>query len=215
MTVGRYESAGAITTIDLAGISAGASASMVLVNGGFLIRDKAGDYTGITWGAIGDPASNQGRTELLRYDSPTLAGFVLSASIGEAGDYWGVMLRYAGEFSGFRVAAGIGYEDATDKPTGVGPIGTCGCPRRRVRRTWLMPEKSRPGAPVCRSCTCRPACSRKAITWRRTTITRRRPRNPVTGYWGQVKDHKDSTQWLIQAGITKNWFGFGNTAHLR
>src|SRR4029077_11525452 len=124
VTVGRYESAGAITTIDLAGISAGASASVVLVNGGFLIRDKAGNYTGISWGAIGDPASNQGRTELLRYDSPTLAGFVLSASIGEAGDYWGVMLRYAGEFSAFRVEAGIGYEDATDIPTGVGPIGT-------------------------------------------------------------------------------------------
>ena len=34
----------------------------------------------------------------------------------------------------------------------------------------------------------------------------------MTGYWGQVKDHKDSTQWLVQAGITKNWFGFGNTA---
>ena len=23
---------------------------------------------------------------------------------------------------------------------------------------------------------------------------------------------KDANQWLIQAGITKNWFGFGNTA---
>ena len=60
---------------------------------------------------LGDPAANQGRTELLRYDSPTIGGFVASASIGEAGDYWGVMLRYAGEFSGFRVAAGIGYEN--------------------------------------------------------------------------------------------------------
>src|SRR5262245_58088988 len=36
LTVGRYESAGAITTIDLGGISAGASASVVLVNGSFL-----------------------------------------------------------------------------------------------------------------------------------------------------------------------------------
>src|SRR5262245_29132793 len=126
LTVGRYESAGAITTIDLAGIGAGASASVVLVNGGFLARGTNGDYTGISWANIGDPSSNQGRTELIRYDSPTLAGFVLSASIGEAGDYWGVMLRYAGEFSGFRVAAGIGYEDVTDTQTGVageaGPV---------------------------------------------------------------------------------------------
>ncbi len=40
-----------------------------------------------------------------------------SASIGEAGDYWGAMLRYAGEFSGVRIAAGIGYEKASDRAT--------------------------------------------------------------------------------------------------
>ena len=113
LTVGRYESAGAITTIDLAGISAGASASMILVNGSFLVRGNNGAFTGVSWADLGDPAANQGRTELLRYDSPTIGGFVASASIGEAGDYWGVMLRYAGEFSGFRVAAGIGYENRT------------------------------------------------------------------------------------------------------
>ncbi len=44
LTVGRYESAGAITTIDLAGIGAGASASVILVNGGFLIRGPQGQY---------------------------------------------------------------------------------------------------------------------------------------------------------------------------
>ena len=117
LTVGRYESAGAITTIDLAGISAGASASVVLVNGSFLARGKGGEYFATPFSTFGDPAANQGRTELIRYDSPTVAGFVASASIGEAGDYWGVMLRYAGEFSGFRVAAGIVYEDVTDKQT--------------------------------------------------------------------------------------------------
>ncbi len=79
------------------------------------------------------PAANQGRTELLRYDSPTLAGFVLSASIGEAGDYWGVMLRYAGEFSGFRVAAGIGYENVTDKFTSA--------PVQQVPTIWLAIQR--------------------------------------------------------------------------
>jgi hypothetical protein len=33
------------------------------------------------------------------------------------------------------------------------------------------------------------------------------------GYWGQaVIDEADAHQWMIQAGITKNWFGLGNTA---
>ena len=119
LTVGRYESAGAITTIDLAGIGAGASASVILVNGSFLVRGPAGQYFGLNWANLGDPAANQGRTELIRWDSPTWQGFILSASIGEAGDYWGVMLRYANEFNGVRVAAGIGYEDATDTQTAI------------------------------------------------------------------------------------------------
>jgi hypothetical protein len=211
VTVGRYESAGAITTIDLAGISAGASASMVLVNGGFLIRDKSGAYTGISWGAIGDPASNQGRTELLRYDSPTLAGFVLSASIGEAGDYWGVMLRYAGEFSGFRVAAGIGYEDATDKPTGVGPIGTLAAGQAGPANLVDAGEVKAWGAGL--SVLHVPSGLFAQGHYMAANFDNPNPAgNPVTGYWGQVRDHKDSTQWLVQAGITKNWFGFGNTA---
>ena len=49
LTVGRYESAGAITTIDLAGIGAGASASVILVNGGFLIRGPQGQYLATTF----------------------------------------------------------------------------------------------------------------------------------------------------------------------
>jgi hypothetical protein len=40
----------------------------------------------------------------------------------------------------------------------------------------------------------------------------RAPLTQTTTYWGQVLGHADSTQWLIQAGITKNWTGFGNTA---
>ena len=54
LTVGRYESAGAITTIDLAGISAGASASMILVNGSFLIRDT--DWQ-LYWLSVGAPSA--------------------------------------------------------------------------------------------------------------------------------------------------------------
>ena len=38
----------------------------------------------------------------VRYDSPSYHGFIYSASINEAGDYWGSMLRYANEFNGFR-----------------------------------------------------------------------------------------------------------------
>jgi hypothetical protein len=202
LTVGRYESAGAITTIDLAGIAPAASASMVLVNGGFLIRDSFGAYGAMSWGAMGDPAANQGRTELIRYTSPTVAGFIFDASIGEAGDYWGAMLRYAGEFSGFRVAAGIGYEKVTDRVTaaspGAGPSNLIG-PDPEVE-AWgaglsVMHVPSglfAQGHYMAAEYSCNGSTG--------------------SGYWGQTTDCKsDADQWLIQAGIAKNWFGIGNT----
>ncbi len=202
LTVGRYESAGAITTIDLAGISAGASASMILVNGSFLIRDTAGNYTGVSWAAIGDPAANQGRTELIRYDSPTIAGFVASASIGEAGDYWGVMLRYAGEFSGFRVAAGIGYENVTDRPTSVAGLAGPG------DLDAVKPEVQAWGAGL--SVLHVPS---GLFAQGHYMAAEFKQNTALSGYWGQnAANKKDADQWLIQAGITKNWFGPGNTA---
>ncbi len=48
------------------------------------------------------------RTSVIKYISPTIAGFSLGASYGED-DYWDVALRYAGEFGAIRVAAGVGY----------------------------------------------------------------------------------------------------------
>src|SRR5262245_14559758 len=209
LTVGRYESAGAITTIDLAGISAGASASVVLVNGSFLLRDKSGAYTGVSWANLGDPAANQGRTELIRYDSPTVAGFVLSASIGEAGDYWGVMLRYAGEFSGFRVAAGIGYENATDTQTGIGAVpggAASAAGPANLGDPTLNGEVKAWGAGL--SVLHVPS----GLFAQGHYMVADFSGTGSTAYWAQVADKKDATQWLIQAGITKNWFGIGNTA---
>lgn len=58
--------------------------------------------------------------DVLRYDSPTLQGFVLSASwgssqdLGGTGDTWDIALRYQGEFSGFKLAGGVGYRRDTD-----------------------------------------------------------------------------------------------------
>ena len=76
LTVGRYESAGVVQTIDLGGIGMVASSSFILVNGSFFIRGPTGQYYAMSWANIGDPAANQGRTELVRYDSPTWHGFI-------------------------------------------------------------------------------------------------------------------------------------------
>lgn len=63
------------------------------------------------------------RDQIVRYDSPTMAGFIVSGS-HDGNDLWDVALRYAGEFGGFRVAAGIGYrnDDAIELATIVGAL---------------------------------------------------------------------------------------------
>ncbi len=54
------------------------------------------------------------RANLVRYDSPTIGGFMFSASWGED-DMWDVALRYAGEFNGIKIAGGIGYHVERDR----------------------------------------------------------------------------------------------------
>jgi len=68
------------------------------------------------------------RANVVRYDTPTMAGFTLSAAAGED-DIWDVALRYAGEHAGFKLAAGIAYGESTDRCNGPGvPANTCTAP---------------------------------------------------------------------------------------
>ena len=69
------------------------------------------------------------RKNIVRYDTPTYSGFLLSAAWGED-DYWDVALRYAGELGGFKVAAGVAYSEDTD--TNNGAAGTFDPPIRAV-----------------------------------------------------------------------------------
>ncbi|MCC7252559.1 porin [Hyphomicrobium sp.] len=66
---------------------------------------------------IGDggdqPGEGERRYNLIKYDTPEFAGFTASASWGED-DFWDIALRWAGEFGGFKIAAGIGYGEQSD-----------------------------------------------------------------------------------------------------
>ena len=58
---------------------------------------------------IGNPFDGT-RAQVVRYVSPSLAGFNISAAWIDQGDSsWDAALRYAGEFGAIRVAAGVGY----------------------------------------------------------------------------------------------------------
>jgi hypothetical protein len=53
------------------------------------------------------------RGDFLRYDSPAIHGFVLTAAVGE-NDVWDVGLRYAGDWDEVQIAGGVGYMDARE-----------------------------------------------------------------------------------------------------
>lgn len=75
--------------------------------------------TALTWGGAGAciPGDCYGvPTNNVRYDSPTFAGFSVSATWGED-DFWDIAGRYAGELHGFKIAGAIAYAESTDANT--------------------------------------------------------------------------------------------------
>lgn len=90
------------------------------MGGGFFLRFKSGALSGITLGDVynhfnGDTAN------VVRYDTPAIAGLVFSASYGED-DIWDVGAKYEGSFNSIKLAASIAYTHATDE-TGLGGDG--------------------------------------------------------------------------------------------
>jgi hypothetical protein len=90
------------------------------IGGGFILRRADGALTSadLTWGSVynhfnGDTAN------LVRYDSPEIAGFIASASWGED-DIWDIGLRYATEGRGFKFEGVIAYTEVTDQASVVG-----------------------------------------------------------------------------------------------
>jgi hypothetical protein len=190
-TMGRLTGAGAIATIDLGGIGNVASSGVSLAGGNLSFAN------GRSIAQVTDQAGDFGyRQDGVRWDSPTIQGFVLSASIGETlresvvgatgpapdGRVWGVALRYANEFNGVRIAAGIGYEKAVDEastPVNTDAVNFGGSLALLHVATGLFVQGD----------------------------IMRFERTPVAG-----GPDVEGDRWMIQGGITRNWFGIGNTA---
>lgn len=215
VTVGRLTTSGAVAGIDLGNVQVVASSSPGLIGGGLFWRGPNGEITNVTINSTTDAgAYPTTRGEGIKWTSPTLHGFVLSASIAEAasvetyqsvagnppvvtdsftGRNLGVDLKYAGEFNGVRVAAGIGWEHFEGNGDGVlNPIAAASETEQWgfsmalmhvptglfVQGDYLSGEHTGPATNVL-----------------------------TTGYAGK----RDTTRWLVQAGLVRNFFGIGNT----
>lgn len=75
--------------------------------GNFGVRGTDGALTGVLWqdilGAVGG-----GQEDIVKYDTPSIYGFILSASWGD-NDIYDVGLRFQKEWNSVKIAAGIGY----------------------------------------------------------------------------------------------------------
>ncbi len=193
ITLGRLTVSGPQSVIDLGGIGNIASGSLSLLGGAMRFRDSAGTLTTRTISNGTDAAADfNNRVDGIKWDSPTFAGFVFGASVGEAtkvdraddiGTLWAVNLRYANEFNGVRVAAAIGYEVSKEEET-----------MTSVNRT----DSKNLGLSG-------------SLMHVATGLF-------VQSQWNRFDRGNDdltsdrSNQWLVQAGVSRNWFGIGNTA---
>jgi len=141
------------------------------------------------------------RRNLVKYETPTWAGFTASASWGED-DFWDVALRYAGEFSGFKVAFGIGYEESTE-----------GVSRNASERNCAIPLGKPTDPPY--DVKCQQLGLSGAVMHVPTGLFVHgaygiRWDDNAEVLWGKNADDQ-STQLYLQAGIEKNWLGIGKT----
>jgi predicted porin len=99
-----------------------------LKSGGSTIGAKSlgGSTANLTWGNVlhgvdNNSVGQNGRRNIIRYDSPTIAGFTVTASWGED-DEAGASVTYTGTWGDFKVIGKGGWEQSTDEDlTGCSP----------------------------------------------------------------------------------------------
>ena len=132
------------------------------------------------------------RMNIIKYETPTYAGFIASAAFGED-DMWDAALRYAGEFSGFKLAFGVGYQqwtdgnNNTDERDCVAGLAGGGADRK---------------------------CSQLGLSGAVMHVDSGVYLHGVYGIrWDELSRVPDKTsdRFYLQGGIEKNWFGIGKT----
>jgi hypothetical protein len=207
VTVGRINTATAgISTIDLGGAGVIANASIGYTQRGFLDSGTGQSWNNLLGGATVNGASLS-RANAISYTSPTISGFSVAAAWGE-NDMWDIALRYAGEFSGFRVAAGIGYNV---NGSGLGDVS-----EERLANTFgfnvangavqNLTNQVSNGAG---------GAAEPTVVKGSASVLHVASGLYLTGaYLNQDNDvagREDTRLWYVQGGISKNWTGLGNT----
>ena len=204
-----------VTEITTANTSHFARPSLSKFNGGFFLVTKSGVRTTNIWrdlesadGVSGDNVAGEGdRRSLVRYDTPSIEGFKLSAAWGED-DFWDAGVRYAGELAGFKLAGGIAYAQYTDDSNGLNLRGCAG----------LDPDGgiSSQSDTSCHTLGLSASIMHLATglfvtgAWGRKTDDLRAERFAAAGVTKVAIDNKDDF-WSLQAGIEQKFVSIGKT----
>ena len=125
ISVGQLSPASDNTAILVDGSGSLVPANWVLFDNQNFFLSRNGVRQGARWGnvaacqaangasVVGDCGGFAAPGNYVRYDSPTFAGFSMSADWGED-DAWDVAARYAGEFNGVKVALAASYFEQND-----------------------------------------------------------------------------------------------------
>jgi hypothetical protein len=219
VTVGRTNVFGVTGAIDIGGIAVIAPAVAALIGGNTPLFGKvfvaAGAINPTSTLLALDTAGQQlgNRTNGMRYDSPVWHGFTFGATYGD-GIYWSMGARYANEFNGVRVALSAGYEKDMDwSPYAQNGFASSAAPGTKTH-LWGF------GGAIMEVHT---GLFFQAGWWQRvidTGTTDGAPTTAVTvGTAFEIQAQgtaasakmKVGDSWLLQAGISQNWFGIGRT----
>jgi predicted porin len=210
-----------ITEINLANVNL-ATGDTSNYNNGFFLRNNGIAKSALTWGNLQSRWNNNAgegdRNNIVKYTSPTFLGFVASSSWGED-DKLETALRYAGEFHGVRLAAGIGFQRLTDFNSG---NGNSGC--------------SNPGGSATTGGTAPANVTVSNVNCEAIGLSGSAMHVPtglyITGAYGQTKDKNlgalaalaasnaagraalsddKNKHFVIQAGIEQKWFSLGKS----
>lgn len=93
-----------------------------VTQGSFFLKSGGANVNNLRWKDILGPSVNNGspgqngRRNVIRYDSPDIAGFTFTASWGED-DMGGVALTYKNVWGDFKVIGKVGWEQSSDENT--------------------------------------------------------------------------------------------------
>jgi hypothetical protein len=162
--------------------------------GAFQIRSNGNFVGSLKWtdllGGFNNGTNGQdGRRNIVRYDTPTFAGFAASASWGED-DLWDMALTYKGEVGDFKLLGRVGYGESTD-PT----VNKNGCAAGTGDCQWWGAAGTIMHAPTGLYVYGGYGATKIDLTAAQ-----------------QLADKDDeSTTWFVQAGIEQKWLPLGKT----